>query len=93
MVAKKTKATKNNKLLGVDRIPPRLIMETVEQVSIPLTRVFNLSLKDLANPSEWKEANIIPLFKKGSRKKSEWKEANIIPLFKKGSIRKSENGS
>ena len=50
---------------GVDGIPPKLLMETVDQISIPLARVFNLSLK------EWKEANIIPLFKKGSRNKSE----------------------
>ena len=46
-------------------------METVEQVSIPLVRVFNLSLKEGVVPFEWKEANIIPLFKKGSRNKSE----------------------
>ena len=46
-------------------------METVEQISIPLARVFNLSFKEGVVPSEWKEANIIPLFKKGSRNKSE----------------------
>ena len=34
-------------------------------------RVFNLSLKEGVVPFEWKEANIIPLFKKGSRNKSE----------------------
>ena len=43
----------------------------VEQISIPLARVFNLSLKEGVVPFEWKEANIIPLFKKGSRNKSE----------------------
>ena len=32
---------------------------------------FNLSLKEGVVPFEWKEANIIPLFKKGSRNKSE----------------------
>ena len=62
---------KDNKSPGVDGIPPKLLMETVEQISIPLARVFNLSLKDGVVPFEWKEANIIPLFKKGSRNKSE----------------------
>ena len=46
-------------------------METVEQISIPLARVINLSLKEGVVPFEWKEANLIPLFKKGPRNKSE----------------------
>ena len=71
LVAKKIKAMKDNKSPGVDGIPPKLLMETVEQISIPLARVFNLSLKEGYVPFEWKEANIIPLFKKGSRNKSE----------------------
>ena len=71
LVAKKIKAMKDYKSPGVDGIPPKLLMETVEQISIPLARVFNLSLKEGVVPFEWKEANIIPLFKKGSRNKSE----------------------
>ena len=71
LVAKKIKAMKDNKSPGVDGIPPKLLLETVEQISIPLARVFNLSLKEGVVPFEWKEANIIPLFKKGSRNKSE----------------------
>ena len=63
-------------------------METVEQISIPLARVFNLSLKEGVVPFEWIEANIIPLFKKGSKNKSEnyrlpqtpfWKPAGYFP--------------
>ena len=71
MVAKKIKAMKDNKSPGVDGIPPKLLMETVEQISVPLARVFIFSLKDGVVPVEWKETNIIPLFKKGSRNKSE----------------------
>ena len=71
LVAKKIKAMKDNKSPGVDGIPPKLLMETVEQISIPLARVFNLSLTEGVVRFEWKEANIIPLFKKGSRNKSE----------------------
>ena len=55
----------------MDGIPPKLLLEIVEQISIPLTTVFNLSLEEGIVPLEWKEANIIPLFKKGSRNKSE----------------------
>ena len=32
--------------------------------------VFNMSLQEGVVPFEWKEANIIPLFKKGSRNES-----------------------
>ena len=41
MVAQKIKAMKDNKSRGVDGIPPKLLMETVEQINIPLARVFN----------------------------------------------------
>ena len=71
MVAKKIKAMKDNTSPGVDGVPPKLLMETVEKISIPLARVFNLSLKEGVVPFEWKEANVIPLFKKGSINKSE----------------------
>ena len=74
--AKKIKAIKENKSPGVDEIPPNVLMETVEKVSIPLARVFNLSLKDGVVRFEWKEANFIQLLKKGSRNKSE----NYRPL-------------
>ena len=43
----------------------KLLMETEGQVSIPLARVFNLSLIEEVVPFERKEANVIPLFKKG----------------------------
>ena len=52
MVAKKIKAMKDNKSPGVDGIPPKLLMETVEQISIPLARMFNLSLKEGVVPFE-----------------------------------------
>ena len=82
MVAKKIKAMKYNKSRGVDGIPPKLLMETVEQISIPLARVFNLLLKEGVVPFEWKEANIIPLLKKGSRNKSEnYRSVNLTSVI------------
>ena len=59
MAAKKIKAMKDNKSPGVDGIPPKLLMGTVEQISIPLARVFNSSLKEGVVPFEWKEANVL----------------------------------
>ena len=48
-------------------IAPKLLLEIVEQISIPLATVFNLSLEEGVVPLEWKEANI-PLFKKRIKK-------------------------
>ena len=70
MVAMKIRDMKDNKSPGVYGIPPKLLLEIVEQISIPLATVFNLSLEEGIIPLEWKEANSIPLFKKGSRKKN-----------------------
>ena len=71
MIANKIKKMKDNKSPGFDGIPPKLLKEIVEQISTPLAIFFNLSLEEGIVPSEWKEANITPLFKKGSRNKPE----------------------
>ena len=71
MIAKKIKKMKDNKSPGVDGILPKLLKEIVEQISTQLAKVFNLSLEEGIVPSEWKEANITPLFKKESRNKPE----------------------
>ena len=71
VIAKKIKKTKDNISLGVDGIPPKLLKEIVEQISTPLAKVFILSLEEEIVPSEWKEANITPLFKKGSTNKAD----------------------
>ena len=70
VVASKINNMKENKSPGVDGISPKILKETVAQISTPLAHVFNMSLQEGIVPLEWKEANIIPLFKKGSRNKS-----------------------
>ena len=60
---------KDNESPGVDEISPK-IRKKLEQISTPLAHVFNMSLQKGTVPLDWKEANIIPLFKKGSRNKS-----------------------
>ena len=71
VVASKINNMKENKSPGVDGLSPKILKETVEQISKPLAHVFNmLSLQEGIVPVEWKVANIIPLFKQGSRNKS-----------------------
>ena len=64
MVAMKIRDMTYTKSPGVDGIPHKLLLEIVEQISIPIATVFNLSLEEGMVPLQWKEANIIPLFKK-----------------------------
>ena len=59
---------KDNKSPGIYGIPPKLLKE-ISKISTPLAKLFNLSLEEGIVPSEWKGANITPLFKKGSRNK------------------------
>ena len=70
VVSTKINNMKENKSPAVDGISPNILKETVEQISTPLAHVFNMSLQEGIVPLEWKEANIIPLFKKQSRNKS-----------------------
>ena len=71
MVGNKIRDNKDNKSPGGDGIPPKVLLKIVQQTSISLATVFNLSLQEGVVPLEWKEANIIPLFKKGLRNKSD----------------------
>ena len=71
MVDMKIRDMKDNKSPGVDGIPPKLLLEIVEQISISLTTVFNLSLEDGIVPLEWKEQKLYHYLKKGWRNMSE----------------------
>ena len=70
VVASKINNMKENRSPGVDGLSPKILRETVEQISKPLAHVFNMSLQEGIVPLERKEANIIPLLKKCSRNKS-----------------------
>ena len=65
VLASKINIMKENKSPGVDGISPKLLKETVEQISTPLAHV---SLQEGIVTLEWKAANIIPLFKKRFKK-------------------------
>ena len=54
---------KENTSPGVDGISPKILKETVEQISTPLAHVSNMSLQEGIVLLEWKKANIITLKK------------------------------
>ena len=56
-----------NKAPGPDNFSPFILKQLKNQLVLPLTIVFNKSLKEGSVPGSWKEANITPIFKKGSK--------------------------
>lgn len=55
---------------GLVGISPRLLREARKEIVKALTRIFLSSLVISKIPVDWREANVVPLFKKGSRVES-----------------------
>lgn len=56
-----------NKSPGPDKMYPRVLKELNEELSTPLSNLFNKSLKEGKLPDDWKLAEITAIFKKGKR--------------------------
>jgi len=56
-----------NKSMGPDDIHGKLLYEIRYAITKPLTYMFNLSLSQGVVPQDWRDANVVPLHKKGSR--------------------------
>ena len=56
-----------NKSTGADKISSRLLRECQNEIRLPLKMLFNRSLREGTVPSNWKCANVTPIFKKGNK--------------------------
>ena len=56
-----------NKSCGPDNIHPFVLQRTASEISVPLTKIFKLSLSMGECPDDWRSANVTPIHKKGSR--------------------------
>lgn len=65
-VRKKLHNLKLNKACGPDLIHVN-VLKRVLNFDVPLAYIFNLSIRSGHIPQDWRDANITPLFKKGSR--------------------------
>ena len=61
------KNLKDNKAPGPDGIPPWILKMTAEEISPILANIFQVSIDKGYLPSQWREANICPIFKKGDK--------------------------
>ena len=68
-VKKKLEKLDPCKAAGPDGIPPSILKNLADELSTPITLIFNKSLKEGTVPEDWRTAHIIPIFKKGSRSK------------------------
>ena len=57
------------KAVGHDHISPRLLKEGKNELALPLCALFNLSLQQKVFPTDWKKANVVPVFKKDDPQK------------------------
>jgi hypothetical protein len=58
---------KPHKASGPDEIPGRVLRECAASIAPVFTKIFNKSLSSGELPSDWLNANVAPLFKKGDR--------------------------
>ena len=67
MVLDALKNIKVNKSCGPDNLHPRLLFELADIIALPVTILFNATLKNGDLPQDWKMAFITGIYKKGSR--------------------------
>ena len=63
----KLKNLNSDKSSGVDRVATHPLKMCAETLAGPLTLIFKKSIESSTLPTEWKEANVSPIFKRGSR--------------------------
>jgi len=66
-VKKKIRGLRAEAAAGPDEIGPRILIELQDALSPALATVFQKSLDEGVVPQDWKEANVTPIFKKGSK--------------------------
>jgi len=66
-VAKLLRGLKPHKATGPDQVPARILKEIADEIAPAITLLFQASLQQGAVPSDWSEALVTPLFKKGAR--------------------------
>jgi len=62
---------REDKSLGDDDFSPRLLKMISDEIALPVTILFNQSMIEGDVPLDWRSANVMPIFKKGSRNQPE----------------------
>ncbi len=66
-MARKIRNLRKDAAAGPDGISPRLLKDFETELSVPLEILFNKSLREGEVPSDWRKANVAPIYKKGPK--------------------------
>ena len=67
IVVKKLKELDVSKAQGPDKVPSKVLKELASELSMPLTKLFNKTLEHGVLPDDWKKADVVAIFKKGTK--------------------------
>ena len=74
----------SKKAVGLDNINAHMLKLSAQYITPVLTNLCNQSIQTNTFPSAWKQARVIPLFKKGSRQDpSNYRPISILPILSK----------
>ena len=69
-VIDKLRGLKPDKSPGIDSIHPYVLRECAEVMAIPLYHIYQKSMEEGVVPEDWRQARVVPIFKKGSKSKA-----------------------
>ena len=84
-ILKIIKSIKHGISVGVDNIPPRLVVMSAKIIAEPLSNLINATMLDEQNfPDVEKEASVTPVFKKEDREtKTNYRPISVLNVFSK----------
>ena len=69
-----------HKATGPDETSMRLLKELADELTPVYTLLFQASVNQGIIPSDWKEANVVPIFKKGREVQSRELQASVTDI-------------
>ncbi len=83
-VLKQLQSMPENKVVGLEKLPGKLLRAAAPIIAQPLACILNLSLQSGKFISEWKYAKVLPLHKSGSKmERNNFTPNSIFPILSK----------
>ena len=77
-------ALDEKKAVGPDGLSARFLKEIANEITVPLTKLFNKSLETGIFPNDWKHCNVTPVHKSGSKDSpGNFRPISVVPVAAK----------